>query len=88
MLANVLKYYPRMGWNARDKEGRVHLEAGEFALSQNKLLDVLHLFETKIVLEDNRSIGNMNKASQRVLKNRYFHKDEEDARTLAASDAD
>jgi len=87
-LANVLKYHPRMGWNARNKEGRVHLEAGEFALSQNKLLDVLHLFETKIVLEDNRSIGNMNRANQKVMKDRYFSKDEEDAWILAASEAD
>ena len=88
MLANVLKYHPRMGWNARNKEGKIHLEAGEFALSQNKLLDVLHLFETRIVLEDNRTMGNMNKANQRVLNDRYFSKDEEDEWKLAASEAD
>ena len=87
MLANVLKYHPRMGWNARNKEGKIHLEAGEFSLSQNKLLEVLHLFETRMVLEDNRTIRNMNKANQRVMKDRYFSKDEDDAWVLAASES-
>lgn len=59
-LANILKLHPRMRWNSRGKEGQVQLCAGEQAISKNGLLHVLHLFETKQVLEDDkRSIGNV-----------------------------
>lgn len=85
MIANVLKHHPRMGWNARNKEGLIHLEAGELALSKNGLLNVLHLFETRVVLEDNRTMGNLSKANQRVMESHYFHSDEIDAWNVAVS---
>ena len=85
-LANVLKHHPRMGWNVRNKEGLNHLEAGELAFSQNGLLNVLHLFETRVVLKDKRSMGNLNKANQRVEKSRYFRSEEKDAWLMAVVD--
>lgn len=87
-LANVLKYHPRMGWNTRGKDGLVHLEAGELAISQNKLLAVLHCFETKIVLDDNRTVGNLSKADKRVMKDHYFRSDEKEKWEQALQNAD
>ena len=87
-IANALKYHPRMGWNARSKDGLNHLEAGELAISKSGLHNVLHLFETRMVLEDNRSLGNLKKADQRVDKSRYFSMEEKEAWAIAVADPD
>ena len=58
-IANVLKYHSKMGWNTRGKEGMTHLEAGIQAISKNLLLRVKHNFECSIVLDDKRSIKNV-----------------------------
>lgn len=67
-IANALKYHPRMGWNARSKEGLNHLEAGELAISKSGLHNILHLFETRMVLEDNRSLGNLKKQTKELTR--------------------
>lgn len=76
-LAYFLKLHPRMGWNSRGKEGLVQLCAGAHAISRNGLLHVLHLFETKQVLEDDkRSIGNVERQDAIMMKAEYFSTDE------------
>ena len=78
-LANILRLHPRMGWNSRGKEGVVHLNAGEQAMSKSGLLHVLHFFETKQVLtDDNRSIGNVLKQNARVMNTEFFSTDEKE----------
>ena len=88
-IANVLKYHPRMGWNSRGEEGLTHLSAGEFSISRNSLLHVLHRFETQIVLnDDNRSIGNVEKANVRVKNDLYFSTEQEEEWRQSLADCD
>ena len=78
-LANVLKYHPRMGWNSRGAEGLTHLQAGVWAVSKNRVLNVLHYYETKLVLDnDKRSISNVERMNAKVESDRYFGTQEED----------
>lgn len=88
-LANVLRYHPRMGWNSRGIDGLVHLQAGTQAISKNKLLNVLHLFETQMVMDDDkRSIGNVERLNAKVIGDRYFRIEEEDMWKEALSECD
>ncbi len=78
-LANVLKYHPKMGWNSRSGEGLTHLQAGVWAISKNRLLNVLHYYETKLVLDnDKRSISNVERMNAKVQTDHYFSSHEED----------
>lgn len=71
-IANVLKYHPKMGWNTRGKEGMTHLEAGIQAISKNRLLGVKHSFECSIVLDDKRSIKNVERMNAIVETDECF----------------
>lgn len=76
-LANNLRMHPRMGWNSRGKEGLIQLCAGEYAISRNGLLHVLHLFETKDVqTDDMRSIANVERQNNIVMNAEYFSTDD------------
>lgn len=88
-LASVLKFHPKMGWNSRGKDGLVHLQAGVQAISKNGLLGVLHLFETQIVMDDDkRSVGHVNRLDAKVMGDRYFKIEEKDKWNEALTECD
>lgn len=68
---NALKYHPRMGWNTKSDKAIVQLKAGAMAISKDKLLGIHHLFESYTVLEDKRSMINLNRANKRVNEAMY-----------------
>lgn len=71
-LANILRFHPRMGWNSRGAEGLVQLKAGEISLSANRLLGVLHNFETDNVNECERKLSRLMSANNRIDADAYY----------------
>lgn len=71
-LANTLRSHPRMGWNSRGTDGLVHLMAGEKSLSANKLLGVLHNFETENVNDGERKQSRLESANNRIDADEYY----------------
>lgn len=71
-LANTLRFHPRMGWNSRGAEGLVHLMAGEKSLSANRLLGILHNFETYNVNEGERKQSRLESANNRIDTDTYY----------------
>lgn len=71
-LANILRFHPRMGWNSRGADGLVHLMAGEKSLSANRLLGVLHNFETDNVNDGDRKQSRLDSANDRIDVDRYY----------------
>lgn len=76
-LANTLRFHPRMGWNSRGTEGLVHLQAGEISLSSNRLLGVLHNFETDNVNEKERKLSRLVSANKRIDADNYYPLEDE-----------
>ena len=71
-LANTIRSHPRMGWNSRGTDGLVHLMAGEKSLSANKLLGVLHNFETENVNDGERKQSRLESANNRIDADEYY----------------
>lgn len=71
-LANTLRFHPRMGWNSRGEEGLRHLKAGVKSMSANRLLGVLHNFETDNVLTIERRPSHLDSANKRVAEDDYY----------------
>lgn len=71
-LANTLRFHPRMGWNSRGTEGLIHLMAGEKSLSANRLLGVLHNFETDNVNAGERKQSRLESANNRIDADNYY----------------
>ena len=71
-LANVLRFHPRMGWNARSEEGFLQLKAGVKSLTENRLLGILHNFEIGELDETPRSEKYLQDSDKRVVNDRYY----------------
>lgn len=87
-LVNVLKLHPRMGWNSRSVEGLHHLSSGVCSLTKNRLLNVLHNFESAIVEDGPRSMTHYLKANALVDKDTYYHVNQEEMWRSALVDLD
>lgn len=72
MLANVLRYHPRMGWNTRGAEGLLQLKAGVRSLTENGLLGILHNFEMTDVSGTARFEKYLHKFNKTVVNDRYY----------------
>lgn len=70
-LANILRFHPRMGWNSRGEEGLLQLRAGVKSMSANRLLGVLHYFETDSVADGIRKQSHLDSANKRVVEDSY-----------------
>lgn len=71
-LANTLRFHPRMGWNSRGEEGLVHLRAGVKSLSANRILGILHYFETDNVNQEERRQSRLESANKRIDTDIYY----------------
>lgn len=71
-LANVLRFHPRMGWNARSEEGLLQLKAGVKSLTENGLLGILHNFEIGELDETPQSEKYLQDSYKRVVNDRYY----------------
>lgn len=65
-LANTMIHHPRMGWNAANKDGNIHLSASLYAVTESPLLHVKHDFQRCEVSAGHRSILNLNRANIRT----------------------